>query len=82
MSVFNTMQHARNHDNSIKWAYCTEEGLVVSKMMVCKSAAGYYPGRLCYDHDCGFVEPYSRNEMYGYFPTREGAQEAIDDMVF
>ena len=44
--------------------------LFISKMMVLKSAAGYYYGRLCIEDDC--PQPYSREG--GYFRTEEAAQ--------
>jgi len=41
---------------------------------VCRSAAGYYVGTMCY---CG---PYSRES--GYYPTFEAAETALDSGKF
>jgi len=42
---------------------------------VCKSAAGFYIGRVC---NCG---PYSR-ESIDYYPTYEKAKEAFDESTW
>lgn len=79
MSKWELIKAAREFDNSVHWAY-EVDGLVVSKMMVCQSAAGYYPGRLCFTGDS--VEPYCRAESWGYRSTEEAVQQIIDDMIF
>lgn len=81
MTTYDIMKAAVQHSPEIKWSH-VQDGLAVSKLIVCKSAAGYYPGRMCFDVDVEFVEPYSRAKMHGYFPNKAGAQAAIDDAVF
>lgn len=81
MTKFEIMQAAREHAPEIKWEY-EMDGLVISKMMPCKSAAGWYPGRMCFDSDVGFIEPYNRFKEYGYFRTEKEVQGIIDDLVF
>ncbi len=61
-----------------------EIGHIDSKCMDCgaelpakvlRSGAGYYIGTFCDNHG-----PYSRES--GYYPTREAAQEALDNDTF
>ena len=55
--------------------------MLISVLMVLRSAAGYYIGRVCTDlvefYPDYIQEPYSRES--GYFPTKEAAQKALDE---
>ncbi len=48
----------------------------LSDLMVLRSAAGWYIGRLAFDHHDEFEEPGSR-ESVGYFKTKEMAEQAM-----
>ncbi len=81
MDTYHIIKSAIQHSPEVKWAH-VQDGLAVSKLMVCKSAAGYYPGRLYFDADMYFVGPYSRAKMHGYFHDKAAAQQAIDEQVY
>lgn len=53
-----------------------EDGGFYSGFEVCRSAAGFYIGRMHWSPDLdGFIEPGSRES--GYFATRTAAEEAL-----
>ena len=55
-----------------------EEIRTITDLRVCKSANGFYIGRMCwvkYD-DTGILEPYSRDSQE-YYPTKEIAMEHL-----
>lgn len=66
-----------------EWAISEElstEECWVSKLMVLRSNAGYYIGRMCLDKGedgLPFSEPYSRES--GYYKTTEAAARALAD---
>lgn len=62
----------KNTHSDVPWAL-EHDGLVISELMVLKSAAGYYWGR-CYMED-GDVGPYMR-ESDIYYTTQEQAISA------
>ena len=56
-----------------------EEIQHITDLRVCKSANGFYIGRMCwtkYDGQ-GLLEPYSRDSQE-YYPTKEDAISALD----
>ena len=55
-------------------------GEFVSNLRVLQSNAGYYIGRTCWNKECGYEEPFSRES--DYYVVQETAQAALDTMSF
>ncbi len=69
---------ARKDHPTIPWGII-HENIIISRIYVMQSAAGYYIGRCCLEEmDDGFLlyQPWSRES--GYFSTKEEAQKYLD----
>jgi hypothetical protein len=65
-----------NYDKVIKIEKILSKDGHYGPLEVCKSAAGYYIGRIFYGHD-GLMEPGSRES--GYFATKMEAETALKE---
>jgi hypothetical protein len=64
-----------------KTRFCfSSGGCWFTALEICRSAAGYYIGRMGWEEDWGYAAPYTRES--GYYKTAEAAQQALDDGTF
>lgn len=69
------MKLTLDKSRTIKY-YTNEHGTTgITELQVCKSAAGYYIGRMCDDG------PYSRDSQ-GYYPTRDQAERDLNTKIY